>query len=42
MKLEFIALDKLYVDKANMRFAKRPPDVADILPSVRKRGILQP
>lgn len=41
MKLEFIALDKLYVDKANMRFAKRPPDVADILPSVRKRGILQ-
>jgi len=41
MKLEFIALDKLYVDKANMRFAKRPPDVGDILPSVRKRGILQ-
>ncbi|UUL82559.1 ParB/RepB/Spo0J family partition protein [Sphingomonas qomolangmaensis] len=41
MKLEFIAIDKLYVDKANMRFAKRPPDVSDILPSVRKRGILQ-
>ena len=41
MKLEFIALDKLYVDKANMRYAKRPPDVSDILPSVRKRGILQ-
>ncbi|MDT8760558.1 ParB N-terminal domain-containing protein [Sphingomonas psychrotolerans] len=41
MKLQFIELDKLYVDKANMRFAKRPPDVSDILPSVRKRGILQ-
>jgi ParB family transcriptional regulator, chromosome partitioning protein len=41
MKLDFIALDKLYVDKANMRFAQRPPDVSDILPSVRKRGILQ-
>jgi ParB family chromosome partitioning protein len=41
MKLEFIPLDKLYVDKANMRFARRSPDVADILPSVRKRGILQ-
>ncbi|MET0309274.1 MAG: ParB N-terminal domain-containing protein [Sphingomonas sp.] len=41
MKLQFIELDKLYVDRANMRFAKRPPDVADILPSVRKRGILQ-
>lgn len=42
MKLDFIAIDRLYVDKANMRIAKRPPDVADILPSVRRRGILQP
>ncbi|MDH4744226.1 ParB N-terminal domain-containing protein [Sphingomonas sp. CBMAI 2297] len=41
MKLQFIEIGKLYVDKANMRFAKRPPDVSDILPSVRKRGILQ-
>ncbi|WP_343521274.1 ParB/RepB/Spo0J family partition protein, partial [Sphingomonas sp.] len=37
----FIPLDKLFVDKANMRFAKRPPDVSDILPTVRKRGIIQ-
>jgi len=42
MKLDFIALDRLYVDKANMRFAKKPPDVSDILPTVRKRGVLQP
>jgi ParB family chromosome partitioning protein len=41
MKLQFIEIDKLYVDRANMRFAKRPPDISDILPSVRKRGILQ-
>ena len=41
MKLQFIGIDKLYVDRANMRFAKRSPDVSDILPSVRKRGILQ-
>ena len=42
MKLQFIEIDKLYVDKANMRFAKRPPDVSDILPSVRARGVLVP
>ena len=42
MRLEFIPLDKLSVSKTNMRYAKRAPDVADILPSVRKRGVLQP
>jgi ParB family transcriptional regulator, chromosome partitioning protein len=42
MKLEFIPLDKLEVSKANMRHAKRPPDVSDILPTVRARGILVP
>jgi len=42
MKLDFIALDKLSVSKTNMRYAKRPPDVSDILPSVRRRGVIQP
>lgn len=42
MKLEFIALDRLSVSKTNMRYAKKAPDVADILPSVRKRGVIQP
>jgi len=42
MKLDFIPLDKLSVSKTNMRYAKRPPDVSDILPSVRQRGVLQP
>jgi ParB family chromosome partitioning protein len=41
MKLEFIPLDKLCVSKANMRYAKKAPDVSDILPTVRARGIIQ-
>jgi ParB family transcriptional regulator, chromosome partitioning protein len=42
MKLDFIPLDKLVISKANMRFGRKAPDVSDILPTVRKRGILQP
>lgn len=42
MKLDFIPLDQLYVDKSNMRCGKKPPDIGDILPTVRKRGVLQP
>ncbi|HWT42559.1 MAG TPA: ParB N-terminal domain-containing protein, partial [Sphingopyxis sp.] len=41
MKLDFIPLDKLSIDPANMRAKGRDPDVSDILPSVRKRGVLQ-
>jgi ParB family chromosome partitioning protein len=42
MKLEFLPLDKLFVDKTNMRAGKKAPDVSDILPTIRKRGVLQP
>lgn len=42
MKLDFISQNKLSVSKANMRYAKKAPDVSDILPTVRSRGILQP
>lgn len=42
MKLDFIPLDKLTVAKTNMRSAGRAPDVSDILPTVRARGILVP
>ncbi|MEW5424046.1 ParB/RepB/Spo0J family partition protein [Amorphus sp. 3PC139-8] len=42
MQLQHIPLDKLDVSAFNMRNAKREPDVSDILPSVRARGILQP
>src|SRR3546814_14596809 len=42
MKLDFIPLDKLSVSKANMRHGKKPPDISDILPTVRARGVIQP
>ena len=42
MKLDFIPLDRLSVSKTNMRHARRAPDVSDILPTVRSRGVLQP
>jgi len=42
MKLDFIDLGKLSVSKANMRYAKKTPDVSDILPTIRARGILVP
>jgi ParB family chromosome partitioning protein len=41
MKLDHIPLDKLYVDKTNMRGGKKPPDVCDILPTIRARGVIQ-
>lgn len=42
MRLDFFPLDKLSLDPANMRAKGRDPDVSDILPSVRKRGIIVP
>src|SRR3546814_7352639 len=42
VKLDFIPLDKLSVSKANMRHGKKPPDISDILPTVRARGVIQP
>lgn len=42
MKLDFIELDRLGVAKTNMRGKGGDPDVADILPSIRQRGILVP
>ncbi len=42
MKLDFIDLDKLSVAKTNMRGNGKDPDVADILPSIRARGVLVP
>ena len=42
MELQFIELGKLSVSKANMRHSKKAPDVSDILPTVRKRGVIVP
>lgn len=41
MTLVFINQDKLSVSKTNMRYAKKAPDVSDLLPTVRKRGVIQ-
>lgn len=42
MKLDFIDLGKLSISRTNMRYAKKAPDVSDILPTVRARGVLVP
>ncbi|MEO2039954.1 MAG: ParB N-terminal domain-containing protein, partial [Martelella sp.] len=42
MKLDFIDHSKLVPSKVNMRHGPKPPDVGDILPSIRKRGVIVP
>ena len=42
MQLENIDLANLSLSPANMRSARKPPDISDILPSVRVRGVLVP
>jgi ParB family chromosome partitioning protein len=42
VELKHIPLDQLHVAAINMRHARKAPDISDILPSVRARGILQP
>ncbi|MER9223918.1 ParB N-terminal domain-containing protein [Mesorhizobium sp. M0644] len=42
MQLAHIPLDQLNICALNMRHGKRAPDISDILPSVRARGVLVP
>jgi len=42
MQIDQIPLDRLSVSKANMRGVRKPPDFADILPSVIRRGVVSP
>lgn len=42
MKLDFIELGDLSIAAANMRGKGKGPDVADLLPSIRARGVLVP
>lgn len=42
MELSHIPLDELKVSALNMRHARKAPDVSDILPSIRARGVQQP
>ena len=41
MTLVFIDQDKLSVSRMNMRYGRKAPDVSDILPTVRKCGVIQ-
>jgi ParB family chromosome partitioning protein len=42
MELAHIEFSKLRISKCNMRYRDPPPDVSDILPSIRVKGILEP
>lgn len=42
MELQHIPLEKLEISKLNMRHGRKPPEIGDILPSVRAHGVLQP
>ncbi|TGT57759.1 ParB/RepB/Spo0J family partition protein [Mesorhizobium sp. M00.F.Ca.ET.170.01.1.1] len=42
MQLAHVAIDQLNISAANMRHSKLAPDISDILPSVRARGVLVP
>lgn len=42
MQLANIDFGKLFVSKTNMRHAEKNPDVSDILPSIRERGVIVP
>ncbi|MEO7383361.1 MAG: ParB/RepB/Spo0J family partition protein, partial [Novosphingobium sp.] len=42
MEVQQIPLEQLTVAKANMRFGRKHPHIADILPSIIKRGVISP
>jgi ParB family chromosome partitioning protein len=42
MDLQHIPLSQLKIASVNVRHGRKPPDVSDILPSIRARGVLQP
>lgn len=42
MQIDLIPLDRLSVSPINMRRGRKTPDVSDILPSVKARGVLSP
>jgi ParB family transcriptional regulator, chromosome partitioning protein len=42
MELAHIPLEQLKVSALNMRHGRKAPDISDILPSIRARGIQQP
>lgn len=42
MELKHLDLNQLHISPLNMRHGRKSPDIADILPGIRERGVLQP
>ncbi len=42
MDLQHIPLGDLHISKLNMRHGRRKPEISDILPSIRRKGVQQP
>jgi len=42
MDLRHISIDKLKISTLNMRHERKKPEIGDILPSIRERGVLVP
>ena len=42
MDLRLIPIDKLKISTLNMRHERKKPEISDILPSIRQRGVLVP
>jgi ParB family chromosome partitioning protein len=42
VELKHIPIEQLHISKLNMRYGRKNPDVSDILPSIREKGILLP
>ena len=42
MELRNIPMEKLKISTLNMRHERKKPEIGDILPSIRERGVLVP
>ncbi len=42
MDFGYFPLERFTIARSNMRYGKKPPDISDILPSVRRRGVFVP
>ena len=41
MQLKYIPINELKVSRLNMRHGRKAPDISDIYPSIKSRGVLQ-
>ena len=42
MEFGYFPIDRFAIAKTNMRYGRKAPDIADILPSVRSKGVIVP